>query len=175
MLYGSPSPQMFGNAVNWQTIKTKLIMLPLLFTSSPEDSKSYFLSVIRKRALTLPVCSSPFNFSKLQQDTSSCLPMLDITRGRSVCACMVTRVHVCCGRPGQVCACTDTPLRIWCEQLGCCPSHQVCCLHTDLAQTHSLSWPQGLALENQLLGRALTMNQLFVLVLRGWAGIAAGL
>lgn len=70
-------------------------------------------------------------------------------------------VHACCGCPSQLCACTDTPVRAWCGQLGSHPSRQVCCLLPDVFQTCSLSQLRGLALENRLLGRALTMKQLF--------------
>lgn len=53
------------------------------------------LFICHQKALTLPVCSLPFNFSTLQQEMSSCLPMPRTTRGCCACARVVTRVCTC--------------------------------------------------------------------------------
>lgn len=101
------------------------------------------LFICHQKALTLPVCSLPFNFSTLQQEMSSCLPVPCATGGRCACARVVTRVHVCCGCHGQTCVCTDTPVCVWCGQLGRRPSRQGCCPHPALAQALSLSQPRA--------------------------------
>ena len=100
------------------------------------------------------------------------LPSRAVYRQRTLRVCMHGHTCACLLRcPGQAPACTDT----WCAfgvgSWDAIPPAE----SAARTQTRSRSQPRGLAGENRFLGRALTVSQVFVVMLRGWAGVAARL
>lgn len=163
-----PSSQVFGNAVNDQDrinhaattcylqARRLQVLLFICHQKTSFDTSRVFLASQLLRAPTDRVL----------------LPSCAIHHQRTLSVCMRGHTCTCVLWVPQPSVCVH---RHTCEQLGCHPSWHVCCPHPDLAQTCSLSQPRALALENQLLGRALAMDQLFVVVLRGWAGVVVQL